>query len=166
MSDGHNERELVNALEDGGMRAMRAPSSGSATARELPDVIAGRPFDQMEIPGDQIFGIYDENSYVPPLAEVWLSELKATSKNRAYYSNEEVRSLVRYSSDFGGVPVLGAKFKGRGSRTKFYLVRPEKCGRTDNNYVVPQKAAPEMAFATVLGQTSNQDGEIILYTDD
>jgi len=35
------ERELVNELDDAGFAVMRAPSSGSATERELPDVLAG-----------------------------------------------------------------------------------------------------------------------------
>jgi len=35
------ERELVNRLDDAGFAVMRAPASGGATQRELPDVLAG-----------------------------------------------------------------------------------------------------------------------------
>jgi hypothetical protein len=35
------ERELVNKLDDAGFAVMRAPASGSATARDLPDGLAG-----------------------------------------------------------------------------------------------------------------------------
>jgi Holliday junction resolvase len=35
------ERELVNQLDETGFAVMRAPASGSATERELPDVLAG-----------------------------------------------------------------------------------------------------------------------------
>ena len=35
------ERELVNDLDGAGFAVMRAPASGSATERELPDVLAG-----------------------------------------------------------------------------------------------------------------------------
>ena len=35
------ERELVNRLDEAGFAVMRAPASGSATDRELPDVLAG-----------------------------------------------------------------------------------------------------------------------------
>ena len=35
------ERELVTALDEAGFAVMRAPASGSATERELPDVLAG-----------------------------------------------------------------------------------------------------------------------------
>ena len=35
------ERELVNALDERGFAVMRAPASGSATDRDLPDVLAG-----------------------------------------------------------------------------------------------------------------------------
>ena len=35
------ERELVNKLDEDGYAVMRAPASGAATERELPDVLAG-----------------------------------------------------------------------------------------------------------------------------
>ena len=35
------ERDLVNMLWDVGFAAMRAPASGGATKRPLPDVLAG-----------------------------------------------------------------------------------------------------------------------------
>ena len=35
------ERELVNRLDEAGFAVMRAPASGSATHRDLPDVLAG-----------------------------------------------------------------------------------------------------------------------------
>ena len=35
------ERELVNRLDEAGVAVMRAPASGSATDRELPDGLAG-----------------------------------------------------------------------------------------------------------------------------
>lgn len=37
----HRERELVNRLDAIGFAVMRAPASGSATDRELPDALAG-----------------------------------------------------------------------------------------------------------------------------
>lgn len=44
MADGdQKERDLVNWFRDQGWGAMRAPSSGSGTDEEMPDVIASRP---------------------------------------------------------------------------------------------------------------------------
>lgn len=84
------ERELVNALDDLGFAVMRAPSSGSATERELPDVLAGN--------GETFYAI----------------EAKASSGQPIYLGggepDEEVESLIHFAENFGAKPRIGARF--------------------------------------------------------
>ena len=42
------ERELVNRFESCGWGALRCPSSGGATDRELPDVIVGKNAERVK----------------------------------------------------------------------------------------------------------------------
>jgi Holliday junction resolvase len=53
------ERELVNRLDGAGFAVMRAPASGSATDRDLPDVLAGD--------GDRFYAIEAKSSAGDPI---------------------------------------------------------------------------------------------------
>ena len=80
------ERELVNRLDERGFAVMRAPSSGSATERELPDVLAGD--------GDVFYAI----------------EAKSSSGDPIYLDGTEVENLVYFARNFGAKPRIGARF--------------------------------------------------------
>lgn len=80
------ERDLVNKLWDAGFAAMRAPASGGATKRPLPDVIAGN--------GDIYLAI----------------EVKSTRQEHIYIDNEKITNLHEFSDIFGATPYIGAKF--------------------------------------------------------
>lgn len=76
-----SEREVVNRLEDEmDWRALRAPSSGSATERERPDVLAGRN------------------------GRTVVFEVKKSSGDPIYIGHEEVEALREYGEDFGCDP--------------------------------------------------------------
>lgn len=80
------ERDLVNKLWDAGFAAMRAPASGGATKRPLPDVLAGN-------------------------GELYLAiEVKSTRQDHIYIDNEKIANLREFSEIFGAVPYVGAKF--------------------------------------------------------
>jgi len=81
-----NERELVNYLDSNGWAAIRAPASGSATQRELPDVLVGN--------GDRFYAI----------------EAKRASDSLIYYDSEEVEALVFFAKNFGATPLLGGRW--------------------------------------------------------
>ena len=80
------ERELVNRLDEVGFAVMRAPASGSATARDLPDVLAGN--------GERFFAI----------------EAKSSSGDPVYIDAEEVESLEFFAENFGASPRIGVRF--------------------------------------------------------
>jgi Holliday junction resolvase len=108
------ERELVNLLDDAGFAVMRAPSSGSATDRDLPDVLAGD--------GDRFFAI----------------EAKSSADDRIYLTGEEVASLVYFARSFGARPRIGVRF----DREDWYFFHPDDCYVTDGgNYRVKRETA-------------------------
>lgn len=80
------ERDLVNKLWDAGFAAMRAPASGGATKRPLPDVLAGN-------------------------GKLYLAiEVKSTKQEHIYIDNEKITNLIEFSDIFGATPYVGAKF--------------------------------------------------------
>jgi len=110
------ERELVNELHDAGFAVMRAPASGSATGRELPDVLAGD--------GDRLYAI----------------EAKSSSGDPIYLDGEEVEALVYFSRNFGARPRIGVRF----DRKDWYFFHPHDLHTTDGgNYRVKQSTALE-----------------------
>lgn len=80
------ERELVNLLDEIGFAVMRAPASGSATDRELPDVVAGN--------GERFYAI----------------EAKSSNGNPIYLTAEEVEGLAYFAESFGATPRIGIRF--------------------------------------------------------
>lgn len=80
------ERELVKNLWDAGFAAMRAPASGGATKRPLPDVLAGN-------------------------GKLYLAiEVKSSKQEHIYIDNEKIENLIKFSEIFGAKPYIGAKF--------------------------------------------------------
>ena len=94
------ERELVRLLDEAGFAVMRAPASGAATTRELPDVLAGN---------GKLFYAF---------------EVKSSSKNTIYLTGQEVEALVYFSQNFGAKARIGVRF----DREKWYFLA--KFGKT------------------------------------
>lgn len=109
------ERELVNRLDDAGFAVMRAPASGSATERELPDVLAGN--------GEVFYAI----------------EAKSSSGRPIYLTGEEVEALVYFSQNFGAKPRIAARF----DREDWYFFHPDDLHKTPKNYRVKKEMALE-----------------------
>ena len=108
------ERELVNRLDEAGYAVMRAPASGSATARELPDVLAGN--------GDDFYAI----------------EVKSSAGNPIYLTGEEVEALIYFSQNFGAKARVGVRF----DREDWYFFHPGDLHVTDGgNYRVKKETA-------------------------
>lgn len=109
------ERELVNRLDDAGFAVMRAPASGSATARELPDVLAGN--------GDVFYAI----------------EAKSSAGDPIYLTGDEVYSLVHvFAKNFGAKPRIGVRFDNE----DWYFFHPHDVHRTDGgNYRIKKATA-------------------------
>ena len=119
------ERELVNWLDDNEYAVLRAPASGSATTRELPDVLAGD--------GERFYAI----------------EAKTSGDTVVYIDQEEVEDLQFFAEKFGAVPRLGVRFDEEHSDPSYgrdwpgwYFLPPERVYRTDGgNYRVKKVAA-------------------------
>lgn len=108
------ERELVNRLDESGFAVMRAPASGSATDRELPDVLAGD--------GERFYAI----------------EAKSSSGNPIYLSGEEVEALIYFAQNFGAKARIGVRF----DREDWYFFHPGDLYTTDGgNYRVKKETA-------------------------
>lgn len=80
------ERELVNKLDENEFAVMRAPASGSATDRELPDVLVGD--------GGDFYAI----------------ESKSSSGDPIYIQEEEIDALQFFASNFGADAIVGVRF--------------------------------------------------------
>jgi Holliday junction resolvase len=108
------ERELVNRLDGAGFAVMRAPASGSATERDLPDVLAGD--------GEQFYAI----------------EAKSSAGDPIYLDGEEVESLLYFSQNFGARARVGVRF----DREDWYFFHPGDLYVTDGgNYRVKRETA-------------------------
>lgn len=150
MSEGTYERYLVNALTEAGRPALRAPTSGAATDRALPDVIAGTKYRGEGLSMGE-----------PPVSEVWAIELKTTKATTAYFKYDEVSDLSWFSNRFGARMYLAARFKRPGKRSPYYLVRPSEARLTpQDNYGVPESDAEERANYLVYSATENEPAAI------
>ena len=97
------ERELVNALDEAGFAVMRAPASGAATTRELPDVLAGD--------GETFYAIESKSSAGDPI----------------YLTGEEVESLLYFAQNFGAKARIAVRF----DRDDWYFFPPCELYTTD-----------------------------------
>lgn len=122
------ERELVNKLDESGFAVMRAPASGSATERELPDVLAGD--------GEEFYAI----------------EAKSSSGDPIYLTGDEIEALVFFAQNFGARARVAVRF----DREDWYFFHPGDLYETDGgNYRVKLETAladgvdfPEFAGAS------------------
>ncbi|WP_135536729.1 Holliday junction resolvase Hjc [Halostella pelagica] len=127
------ERELVNELDESGFAVMRAPASGSATERELPDVLAGD--------GGSFYAI----------------EAKSSAGDPIYLTGEEVEALVYFSQNFGAKPRVGIRF----DREDWYFFHPGDLYKTDGgNYRVKKETA--LADGTDFAEFTGQSEKVTL----
>ena len=127
------ERELVTALDEAGFAVMRAPASGSATERELPDVLAGD--------GETFYAI----------------EAKSSAGDPIYLSGEEIEALVYFARNFGAKPRVGVRF----DREEWYFFHPGDLYRTDGgNYRVKKETA--LADGTDFAEFTGESRKVTL----
>ncbi|CAJ53777.1 Holliday junction resolvase Hjc [Haloquadratum walsbyi] len=108
------ERELVNQLDEAGFAVMRAPASGSATERDLPDVLAGN--------GETFYAI----------------EAKSSAGRPIYLTGEEIESLIYFAQNFGAKARIGIRF----DRESWFFFHPNELHVTNGgNYRVKKETA-------------------------
>lgn len=141
------ERRLVQALGAAGWFAMRAPSSGSATEADLPDVFAMR---YVSVPAN--YTTIGRRF----LSEIFAIELKSGKNTTLYVGEDEVDALRTLATTCGASPLLGVRFTSMASPTDHFLLRPEDARRTDGgNYGLPEADIAERAAVVV-----REDGEV------
>lgn len=110
------ERELVNMFSDDGFAVMRAPASGGATDRELPDILASN--------GDLFVAV----------------EAKSRNEGYIYIDGEEVVSLLHFAVHFGALPRIGLRY----NRSDWYFVPVSALHRTNGgNYRASEELRDE-----------------------
>ena len=108
------ERELVNLLDEIGFAVMRAPASGSATERELPDILVGN--------GERFYAI----------------EAKSSNGNPIYLDDQEVKGLIYFATNFGADSRIGVRF----DHEDWAFFHPDDLYTTDGgNYRVKKETA-------------------------
>lgn len=108
------ERELVQLLDAAGFAVIRAPASGGATDRDLPDVLAGN--------GREFYAI----------------EAKSSGSEHIYLTGEEVESLIYFSRNFGAKSRIGVRFDSE----DWYFFHPSDLYTTKSgNYRVKRERA-------------------------
>lgn len=170
MSGDRYERELVNTLTTVGMAALRAPSSGSATDRELPDVLVG-----MDLPHQQLVAklesatdesisqeaIQNAASMVSPVSRAYGIESKNQKGTTLYVDSEEVDKLTTFCEAFGATPRLSARYTEQRFPTQHYLIHPSDARLTeDGNYGLPVTDIDDRASEIVYPDTSTQDPKV------
>lgn len=120
-----SERQLVNTLDARGWEVIRVPASGSATTRDLPDVLAGRNGVAMAI------------------------EDKASGGDPIYLDAEEVAALQRFGRNYGAAIYISANFNSEPGDPSYgedwhghHLLRVNNCHETPaGNYRVKKETA-------------------------
>lgn len=131
MAKGPYEGELARWLYAYGWAMVRAPSSGSATQREQPDIVAGRG-----------------GRHGPYVA----IEVKSTSGEYVYLQGDERDALVEFANTFGATPMVSCRFKGKGKHRGrvHYVVPLAALHRTPKGYYGIKLAdAVELAEMTI-----------------
>lgn len=127
------ERELVQLLDEAGFAVMRAPASGSATDRNLPDVLAGN--------GQRFYAI----------------EAKSSGGEAIYLDGEEVEALIYFARNFGANARVGVRF----DNMDWFFFHPGDLHRTDGgNYRVTREAAlaKGVGFEKFVEDADGRDG--------
>lgn len=149
VSGSKYENELLGAFESEGWRGMRAPASGTRDG-DSPDLLVGKRHTNATVS--------NLNGHVPH-SQALAIELKATSSTTAYVDADEVDALERFAKGFGAVPLLAVRPKRRGTRSKYYLIRPHNARMTDSGrYGLPVGDATERACAVAIPETRNAKG--------
>jgi Holliday junction resolvase len=109
------ERELLSEISEYGYVGLRAPSSGSTTDRELPDVLAGKEGTSIAI------------------------EVKTSSKDVIYVDKTEIEDLQMFSEAFGAEYYLGVKF----DYVDWMFFKKDELKQTEKSYKIEKNLSNE-----------------------
>lgn len=131
------ERELGKRLEtEYDFAAMRTPASGSATGRDLPDLLAMR--SAMRIGAGR-------GHAQPPLqfSEIYAIEVKYSADGTVRLSHAEVSALCRYALTAGAKPLVAVRPNFRDSRyDRWSVFEPRELTWSENSRGVTHGIMP------------------------
>lgn len=140
------ERETVRRFRDAGWGALRLPSSGSATDRDLPDLFAGKPIQARRGQATDDVELFTNAMAV---------ELKSGKADILYIDPEEVDALIRFCETWGCRAYLGVRSTQQATPTATFCIAPDDARRTDGGrYAVDVDGVAGVA-SVVVG-----DGEV------
>lgn len=131
MNGSDVERALARSYAKRGWAVLRAPASGAATDREMPDLLVGW------------------HDHEKRRGERYALEVKASKETTAYIDSEEVDGLRWFGSQLQALPAVAARFK---RDTTAYIVPLAECreSRTGSGTLgVPHETAEERAVDTI-----------------
>lgn len=111
------ERELIKLFWEVGWAAVRVAGSGSMQFPS-PDLLVGNKIRRLAI------------------------EAKTTKEDKKYFSTEEIKQLLVFSSFFGAESWLAIKF----SRCNWVFVNPEDLEKTKENFVFKNSSHKGLSF--------------------
>ena len=111
------ERELIKLFWSVGWAAVRVAGSGSMQFPS-PDLLVGNKIRRLAI------------------------EVKITKENKKYFSKEDIKQLLVFSSFFGTESWLAVKFP----RANWVFVNPEDLEKTRENFVFKNKLHKGLSF--------------------
>lgn len=166
------ERELVNTFDAFDIPSMRAPSSGSATQRELPDVLTLQPLSQHEIK-EKIQTLLPELKHhkaidtiaaeIGDLSQAYAIELKSGEGTTLYVAGDEVEKLLNFCEESGAIPRIAARFTERKHPIEQFLVHPDNARMTkEGNYGLPVDDIEKRASEIITPETTTKDPAINL----
>lgn len=164
------ERELVNTITELDIAAMRAPSSGAATNRNLPDVIASfgvKEKDIEEILTVLLPELQNTNAVntiantIGDLSKTYGIELKSGDQTTLYVEDGEVEDLMDFCDTAGAEPRIAARYTQRKHPVKHFLIHPEDARLTDEgNYGLPVKDIQDRAREIITPDTTTKEPNI------
>ncbi|EMA47618.1 Holliday junction resolvase Hjc [Halococcus saccharolyticus] len=128
MTGTRYERELIDLLEQYEYAVMRAPASGSATSRPLPDLTAAK--NPLDNGGD---------------LDLFALEAKVRKDHKVYLGAEEVEKLLSFADTGGYTAYVACRWKRAPgwSNQSWFFRRPDECERTDEgNYKLERPETP------------------------
>lgn len=130
-------------IRDRGYAAMRTPASGSATGRDLPDLLAMQP--AMIVHGHNRSG-----QPILRLAHIYAIEVKSTNDGTVRLSHEEVFALCRYALLAGADPLIAVRPNFRDSRyDRWSFFEPRELTWAEGSRGVTHGMMPGRSFEEV-----------------
>lgn len=166
---GTYERELINAFDTLDIPSMRAPSSGSSTSRELPDILASWSIGVEDICNQiqQSTGLREDEGpleaakSLAPLSKPYGIEHKAQQGTTLYVDADEVEKLIKFCESFGARPRLGARFREQRHPVDHFLVHPDDARTTDTGrYGLPVEDIESRASEIITPDSDSRDATI------